>query len=315
VNLDLLGAIVFSLLIGGFLALDLGILNRRAHVISPREALAWTAVWVTTAVAFGLLVTAWRGPTTGLSWFTGYLVEYSLSVDNVFVFTIVFAAFAVPLRSQHRVLLWGVLGALAMRLTLILLGASLIERAEWILLLFGVFLVLTGVRLGLRRGQEAHPERNRLVAFARRHLRVTDGYRGERFIVREGGALAVTPLFLALLTVEISDVIFAVDSIPAIFAISTDPFVVFTSNAFAILGLRSLYFLLADARERFRYLPLGLAVVLIFVGGKMLVGHWLPVSPAVSLAVILGVLAAAVTASWVADRRQPAAAGGTSLEG
>ncbi len=302
--MDLIFWIAFLAAIGVFLALDLGVFNRNAHVIATREALAWTALWVSLAIAFGIAVSVWQGSQVGIQWFTGYVVEYSLSVDNVFVFALVFAAFAVPRELQHRVLFWGVLGALVMRLALILVGAHLIESYHWIIYVFGAFLLLTGVRMALQGGETAsHPDRNPIVRFAARHVRLVPEFHGQRFLVPTVAGLAATPLLLALIAVETSDLIFAVDSIPAIFAITTDPFIVFTSNAFAILGLRSLYFLLAGAADRFRYLRLGLAAVLVFVGGKMLLTDVLHLEPVVSLVVILALLGASVIASLLADRR------------
>ena len=296
--------LIFLGLIGLFLALDLGVFHRQAHAVRPAEALRWTALWVTLAIAFGVFVAWWRGTETGLAWFTGYVIEYSLSVDNVFVFALVFGAFAVPPQYQHRVLFWGVLGALVMRLGLILVGAELIARYEWVLLIFGAFLVLTGLRLARDRGQTAaHPADSAIVRFARAHLRTTTEFHGQRFFIRTAAGRLATPLLLALVAVEASDLVFAVDSVPAIFGVTTDPFVVFTSNAFAILGLRSLYFLLPDARERFRYLPLGLAGVLVFVGAKMLLGGVVHIEPLVSLAAVVLILAVAVGASLRRDGR------------
>lgn len=288
----------FTAFIVGALALDLGVFHRRAHVVGAREALSWTMVWVTLAVLFGIGIFLVRGAETAVEYFIGYVIEYSLSVDNVFVFTLIFAAFAVPRALQHRVLFWGIVGALVMRLLMILAGAALIEVYHWVLYLFGAFLVVTGIRMLVARGEhESHPENNVLVRFARRHMRVTEGFHGQAFFVRTTAGLAATPLFLALLVVEFSDLVFAVDSIPAIFAVTTDPFVVFTSNAFAILGLRSLYFLLAEAAVRFWYLKVGLALVLVFVGGKLLGAGFLEIPPLVSLAVILSILGLSVGAS------------------
>jgi tellurite resistance protein TerC len=302
--MDLLFWIAFLAFISVFLALDLGVFHRTAHVVPPREAAIWTSIWVTLAVLFGIGVLLWRGQETGIAWFTGYVIEYSLSVDNVFVFALIFAAFAVPRELQHRVLFWGVVGALVMRFALILAGAALIESYHWVIYVFGAFLVFTGVRMVFAgSGHNTHPEQNVIVRVAKRHLRVVPEFHGQRFFIRTAMGLAATPLLLTLITVETSDLIFAVDSIPAIFAVTTDPFVVFTSNAFAILGLRSLYFLLADAADRFRYLKLGLAAVLIFVGAKMLLTDIFKVEPVLSLGVILGILAVAITGSLMADRR------------
>jgi len=302
--MDLIFWIGFIAFISVFLALDLGVFHKKAHIVPPREAAAWTVVWVTLAIVFGVGVLWWKGTETGIAWFTGYVIEYSLSVDNVFVFALIFGAFAVPRELQHRVLFWGVVGALAMRFVMILAGAALIETYHWVLLVFGAFLVFTGVRMALSRGGHAsRPDQNPIVRVATRRLRVVPEFHGQRFLVRTAVGLAATPLLLALITVETSDLVFAVDSIPAIFAVTTDPFVVFTSNAFAILGLRSLYFLLADAADRFRYLQLGLAAVLIFVGAKMLLMDIVKVAPVLSLVIIIGVLAVAVVASLLADRR------------
>jgi len=293
----LLGA-GFTAFIVGALALDLGVFHRRAHVVGAREALGWTVVWVTLAVVFGIALFQVRGSQTAIEYFTGYVIEYSLSVDNVFVFTLIFAAFAVPRHLQHRVLFWGIVGALVMRLLMILAGATLIAQYHWVLYLFGAFLVFTGVRMLVARGEhESHPENNALVRFARRRVRVTEGFHGQAFFVRTAAGLAATPLFLALLVVEFSDLVFAVDSIPAIFAVTTDPFVVFTSNAFAILGLRSLYFLLAEAAARFRYLKVGLAFILVFVGGKLLLADIFKIPALISLAVVVSILVVAVGAS------------------
>jgi tellurite resistance protein TerC len=308
---DLLFWIGFLVFIGLFLALDLGVFHRSAHVVSPREAAAWTAVWVSLAIAFGVGVLLWKGIDPGIAWFTGYVIEYSLSVDNVFVFALIFGAFAVPRELQHRVLFWGVLGALVMRLVLIVVGAHLIESYHWIIYAFGAFLLITGIRMAISGGEAAtHPENNPIVRFAARHIRLVPHFEGQKFLIRTAVGLAATPLLLALIAVETSDLIFAVDSIPAIFAITTDPFIVFTSNAFAILGLRSLYFLLAGASDRFRYLRLGLAAVLMFVGAKMLLTDVIHLEPLVSLFIILALLGASIAASLIADHREePQAAG------
>jgi tellurite resistance protein TerC len=308
VDWDLVLLAAFVIFIAGALALDLGVFHRTAHVVRAREALGWSIVWIVLAIVFGIGVILVKGTDPGVAYFTGYLIEKSLSVDNVFVFSLVFAAFAVPREYQHRVLFWGVFGALVMRLVMILAGAALIDEYEWILYLFGGFLIFTGIRMALANDDARHPEDNVLVRIARRRLRVTSGYEGQRFFTRMdvGGrlVLAVTPLFLVLLTVELSDLVFAVDSIPAIFAVTTDPFIVFTSNAFAILGLRALYFLFAEARERFEYLKYGLAAVLVFVGAKMLalmVG--VKIDPLISLAVIAAILGVSLAWSLAKTRR------------
>ena len=304
-DLVLIGA--FVVFISVALALDLGVFHRTAHVVRPKEAAAWSIVWISLAIVFGIGVFLVRGPDLGVKYFTGYLIEKSLSVDNVFVFSLIFAAFAVPREYQHRVLFWGVFGALVMRLVMILAGSALIAQYEWILYGFGIFLIFTGIRLATQGEDARHPEDNVLVRFARRRLRVTKEYEGERFFTRQdvGGrmVLAVTPLFLVLLTVEFSDLIFAVDSIPAIFAVTTDPFIVFTSNAFAILGLRALYFLFAEARERFEYLKYGLAAVLVFVGAKMLLLIVnVKIAPVLSLVVVAAILGVSLVWSILKTR-------------
>jgi tellurite resistance protein TerC len=304
-DLVLIGA--FVVFISVALALDLGVFHRTAHVVRPKEAAAWSIVWISLAIVFGIGVFLVRGPDLGVKYFTGYLIEKSLSVDNVFVFSLIFAAFAVPREYQHRVLFWGVFGALVMRLVMILAGSALIAQYEWILYGFGIFLIFTGIRLATQGEDARHPEDNVLVRVARKRLRVTKEYEGEQFFTRQGVggkmAFAVTPLFLVLLTVEFSDLIFAVDSIPAIFAVTTDPFIVFTSNAFAILGLRALYFLFAEAKERFEYLKYGLAAVLVFVGAKMLLLIVnVKIAPVLSLVVVAAILGVSLAWSIVKTR-------------
>jgi tellurite resistance protein TerC len=295
------------------LALDLGVFHRRSHRVSVREAGIWTLVWITLSLAFNGLIWLWRGSEDALNFLTGYLVEYSLSVDNIFVFVLLFSYFRVPSQYQHRVLFWGILGALLMRGTMILLGAALVERFEWILYLFGAFLLMTGVRLIFQdEDPDVDPQRNPLVAIARRLLPITPEMRGDRFFVRDSGRFSATPLFLVLLIVESTDLIFAVDSIPAIFGITHDPYIVYTSNICAILGLRSLYFLLAGVMESFYYLRYGLAIILSFIGVKMLTplvtgwflgGHGLHIPNTVSLAVIALTLITAIAASIIRSRR------------
>jgi tellurite resistance protein TerC len=282
------------------LALDLGVFHRKAHVVSMKEALSWTATWVTLALVFNLGIWYYLGQQKALEFFTGYVIEYSLSVDNVFVFALLFSYFAVPPLYQHKVLFWGILGALVMRAAMILLGAVLIAKFAWVIYLFGAFLILTGVKMIVKREEEIHPERNPLVRWLTKLIPVTSGYREDRFFVKENGVRMATPLFVVLLLVEFSDLIFAVDSIPAIFAVTRDPFIVYTSNVFAILGLRSLYFALAGVMDKFHYLKIGLGVVLTFVGVKMLLAHspW-KVDTLVSLGIIVLVLAASVVASWL----------------
>jgi tellurite resistance protein TerC len=290
-------------------ALDLGVFHRKAHKISVKESLVWSVVWITLALAFGLWILHGYGRQPALEFFTGYLIEKSLSVDNLFVFLVIFRVFAVKDEYQHSVLAYGIVGALLMRGIMIAAGAALVERFEWIMYLFGAFIIYAGLHMLLARGAESHPENNFLVRYVSKHLRLTRGYRGERFFVREEGRRYATPLFLVLLVVEITDVTFAVDSIPAIFGITRDPFIVFTSNVFAILGLRALYFLLAGVLDKFAYLKIALALVLIFIGGKMIVEPWLHISVGVSLGVVMGTLAMAVIASLLVKPGKVAEAG------
>ncbi|NJN18562.1 MAG: TerC family protein [Oscillochloris sp.] len=297
------------------LAVDLGIFQREAHAVSIKEAAIWTSVWISLALLFNLGIFFVLGPKPGLDFLTGYLIEYSLSVDNIFVFVLLFSYFRVPAIYQHRVLFWGILGALLMRGVMILLGAVLIARFGWIIYFFGAFLIFTGVRMGLSRdddAEEIHPEGNPLVRLVRRILPVTPEMHGNRFFISEHGKFLATPLLIVLLIVESTDLIFAVDSIPAIFGITQDPFIVFTSNICAILGLRSLYFLLAGVMRNFYYLKTGLSVILTFIGVKMVTplvsgwflhGHGYHIPTSVSLGVILIVLAVAVIASVIRTRR------------
>ena len=296
----------FNLFVLAMLALDLGVFHRKAHEVSLREAGAWSAVWVALALAFNYGVYRFMGPQAGLEFLTGYLIEKALSVDNIFVFVLIFSYFRVPAQYQHRVLFWGILGALLMRGGMIAAGAALIERFHWIIYLFGAFLVVTGIRMATQREQAISPEANPVIRLVRRLIPVTNEYHGQRFIVREevGGRLrrVATPLFVVLVLVETTDLIFAVDSIPAIFAITTDTFIVFTSNVFAILGLRALYFLLAGVIHKFHYLKLGLSAVLVFVGAKMLLVDVYKIPIGLSLGVIALVLATAVVASLLFPR-------------
>ncbi len=298
----------FNAFVLSMLALDLGVFHRKSHVVGFREALGWTAAWITIALSFNLGLWYFAGPGKALEFFTGYVIEYSLSADNVFVFALLFAYFGVPPLFQHKVLFWGILGALVMRLGMIVLGAALISRFAWIIYVFGAFLVVTGVKMLLVRDTELHPERNPVVRLFKRLMPVTGDFRGDRFFVRENGVLFATPLFVTLLLVEMTDVIFAVDSIPAIFAVTTDPFIVYTSNVFAILGLRSLYFALAGMMDKFRYLKVGLGVVLTFVGVKMLLAHSpYKIDTLVSLGVIVAILATSIVVSLLRAPK-PAAA-------
>jgi tellurite resistance protein TerC len=279
------------------LALDLGVFHRKAHKIKFAEAAFGSALWISAALVFGWCVWHWYGEQRGLEYFTGYVIEKALSVDNLFVFLVIFRAFQVPEAVQHRVLAWGILGALLMRGIMIGAGAVLVARFHWILPAFGVFLVYTGVHMLWKRDHNVHYEKNPIFRFASSHLRVTKEYRGTSFFLKEGGQLFATPLLLVLLIVEITDVTFAVDSIPAIFGITRDPFIVYTSNVFAILGLRALYFLLADVLDYFHYLGIGLALVLMFIGAKMVAEPWLHISVVISLSVVGGILLLAMLIS------------------
>ena len=294
----------FNLFVVLALVLDLGVFHRKAHKLTIREAAFWSVVWISLALGFGYFVWHWYGGQRGLEYFTGYIIEKALSVDNLFVFLVIFRAFQVDQQVQHRVLEWGILGALIMRGMMIAAGAALIARFQWILPAFGVFLVFAALHMLWTHGKQVHYERNPIFRFASTHLRVTKQYHGERFFVREEGQRLATPLLLVLLLIEISDVTFAVDSIPAIFGITRDPFIVYTSNVFAILGLRALYFLLADLLDYLRYLGYGLAAVLMFIGSKMLAEPWLHISVHVSLTVVAGILLLATLFSLLAGRRK-----------
>ncbi|MDT5157705.1 MAG: tellurite resistance protein TerC [Acidobacteriota bacterium] len=265
----------FGIFILLMLTLDLGVLNRKAHTVRYREAAIWSVVWVMLALGFAGIVFWREGRQTGLEFLTGYVIELSLSVDNLFIFLLIFSYFKVPSKYQHRVLFWGVLGALVMRMTMIALGATLVERFHWVLYVFGVFLIYTGFKMLRQDEGNANPEDNVIVRFVTRHIPVTRRYEGEKFFTQVDGRKMGTLLLLVLVIVEVSDLVFAVDSIPAIFGITTNPFIVYTSNVFAILGLRSLYFLLAGVVEKFHYLKVGLSVVLTFVGVKMLTEGYL----------------------------------------
>jgi tellurite resistance protein TerC len=288
--------LAFNAFILLMLALDLGVFHRRAHEVTFREAATWSVVWVALALAFNLgLYLAW-GAEPALQFLTGYVIEKSLSVDNIFVFVMLFTYFAVPAQYQHRVLFWGILGALLMRGAFIAAGAYMLQEFHWVIYLFGAILILTGIKMA-RRVEAFDPSTNPLLRLAQRVLPLTPRYHGQRFWVREGGRLVATPLFLVLLLVEASDVVFAIDSIPAIFAVTQEPFLVYTANVFAILGLRSMYFLLAGVVHRFVYLKYGLAAVLVFVGAKMMLVDVYKVPVAASLAVIGTLIAASIAAS------------------
>jgi tellurite resistance protein TerC len=303
----------FNLFVLAMLAVDLGVFHRKAHAVSVREATIWSVVWISLAMLFNLGIyffwnvlsptSSYTNSEAALAFFTGYLIEKSLSVDNIFVFVLLFTYFAVPALYQHRVLFWGILGALLMRGLLIAAGAALLKEFHWIIYLFGAFLIFTGIKMALHREEELHPEQNPLIKLLRRLMPITNSYEGDAFFVRRAGLLMATPLFLVLLIVESTDLIFAVDSIPAIFAVTQDPFIIYTSNVFAILGLRSLYFLLAGVMDKFYYLKLGLSAVLTFVGVKMVIVDFYKIPIGLSLGVIALILTGAVVASLLRTRR------------
>ena len=293
----------FNILVLAMLALDLGVFHRQAHEVKVKEALIWSAVWIALAMLFNAGIYFWRGSEVALEFFTGYLIEKTLSVDNIFVFILIFSYFSVPALYQHKVLFWGILGALLMRAILIAVGATLIAKFHWIIYVFGGFLIITGVKMALQKSTGIHPEKNPLVRLFKRFMPVANEYHGEKFFIKENGRRFATPLFIVLLMVEFTDLVFAVDSIPAIFAITKDPFIVYTSNVFAILGLRSLYFALAGVMGYFHYLKIGLALVLVFVGAKMMVVDIYKIPIGLSLSVVGGILLLSVLASLIWPRR------------
>lgn len=288
----------FSLFILLMLSLDLGLFNRKAHAIRYREAAIWSGVWISLAMIFAGIVFWYQGSDLGFKFLTGYVIELSLSVDNLFVFILIFSFFKVPAKVQHRVLFWGVMGALIMRLTMIFIGAALINRFHWVIYIFGAFLVYTGIKMFRQEDTDIMPEDNPIVRAVTRHIPITRHFEGDAFFTRVNGKLTGTLLLLVLIVVEVTDLVFAVDSIPAIFAITTNTFIVYTSNVFAILGLRSMYFLLAGVVEKFQYLRMGLAIVLTFIGVKMLIEAFHIIIPVkISLIVVASVLSLAVLAS------------------
>jgi len=307
VSPDLIPWLVLALIVGGMLALDLLVVNRDPRPVAFRHAAMWSAVWISLALGFGAFVFASQGAEAGGEYLAGYLIELSLSVDNVFVFALIFGAFAVPAAYQHRLLFWGILGAIVFRAVFIAAGTAVLEAAHWVIYLLGVLLVVTGIRLARSSGHAVDPERNPVLRAFRRVVPMTAGYRGAAFVVVEAGRRLATPMLAALVAVETTDIMFALDSIPAVFAITTDPFVVFSSNLFAILGLRSLYFLLAGLLDRFIYLKAGLAALLVFAGAKILVSSIYHVPIVVSLAVIVVILGVAIAASLIATRPRAAA--------
>ncbi len=303
----------FNLFVLALLAIDLGVFHRKSHTVSIKEATIWSVVWISLSLLFNLAIyffwdrvsfeSAYSNSEAALAFLTGYLIEKSLSVDNIFVFVLLFTFFGVPAAYQHRVLFWGIIGALIMRGTLIAVGAALLKEFHWIIYVFGAFLVYTGFRMASHKETELNPDQNILLRIFRRIMPVTETYEGDKFFIRRAGRLLATPLFVVLLVVESTDLVFAVDSIPAIFAVTDNPFIVYTSNVFAILGLRSLYFLLAGVVDKFHYLKLGLSVVLVFVGIKMLIVDLYKIPVGLSLGVIAAVLTTSIVASLIRSRR------------
>ena len=289
----------FNAFVLAMLALDLGVFHRKAHVVRAKEAAMWTVVWVLLALIFCAGLYYFKGGETALTFLTGYLIEESLSIDNIFVIVMIFAYFKVPDEHQHRVLFWGILGALVMRGIFIGVGTYLIERFHWIIYVFGALLVVTGIRMALQHDEHFDASQNPVLKLVRRFFPVTEQYHGKHFFVVENGRRFLTPLMVVLILVEFTDLIFAIDSIPAIFALTTDPFLVYTSNIFAVLGLRSLYFLMARVVHKFHHLKYGLAIILTFVGTKMLIENWVHVPILVSLGVIIVVLAGSIVASLI----------------
>ena len=301
--------IPFGIVVVLMLAIDLGVFNRRAHEVGLKEALLWSVVWTLVALVFNAGVFIYAGTTKALEFLTGYVIERALSFDNLFVFVLIFSYFGVPAKYHHRALFWGVIGALVTRAIFIAAGTALISRFAWILYVFGVILIYSGWKMLREKDFEVHPDSNIFIRAARKMFPVSDGYESGKFFLRKERLLYVTPLFLVLITLETTDIIFAVDSIPAVFGVTQDPFIVFTSNIFAILGLRASYFLLAGVMETFHYLSHGLSVVLIFIGLKMLVADLVHISIGLSLAIVVAVLTIAVLAS-LAKRRRDKGSGG-----
>jgi len=289
--------VAFNVFVLMMLAVDLGVVHRRAHTVRLKEALVWSGIWIALALLFALGVYVWYGSQPALEFLAGYLIEKSLSVDNIFVFVLIFSYFKVPALYQHKVLFWGILGALVMRAIFIFAGIALLQRLHWIIYVFGALLIVTGIKMAMEKDKEIHPDKNPVLRLFRRLVPVTEDYHADHFFVRRFGHYAATPLFVVLLVVETTDIIVAVDSIPAILAITVDPFLVYTSNVFAILGLRALYFALAGVMQLFHYLHYGLSAILVFVGAKMLLADVYKLPIGVALGVIAGILLISVIAS------------------
>lgn len=298
--------ILINVVIVTLLILDLAVFHRKSHVIGFREALGWAAFWIALACGFGVVLYFWMGPQPTLEYFTGFLIEKSLSVDNLFVFLLIFTYFQVPRAYQYKVLFWGILGALVFRAIFILTGVVLLQRFHWIIYVFGAFLIYSGIKMATQHGTEVHPEKNPVLKLFRRWVPVTQDYEKDHFFVRRDGRWFATPMFIVLLMVETTDIVFAVDSIPAILAITQDPFIVYTSNAFAILGLRALYFALAGLMELFRYLHYGLSAILVFVGVKMMAeGFDVHIPTVAALGVVAGLMTVSVAASLLHPVKRP----------
>ncbi len=295
----------FNIIVLLLLAFDLGVFHRKDHKISAKEGIIWTVIWITLAMIFNLFYWMWQGDEKAIQFFTGYVIEKSLSIDNIFVFLMLFTYFRVPGKYQYKVLFWGILGALIMRGLFIAIGSILISQFHWVLYIFGAFLIYTGIKMGLAGDEEVEPEKNPMLRFIRKYLRITPTYVNGHFFTRVKGTLYATPLFVVLITVETTDVVFAFDSIPAIFGVTKDPFIVYSSNVFAILGLRALYFALAGLMDLFSYLKYGLSAILTFVGVKMLVSpHWIKIEDIFSLAIIGSLLTISIVAS-ILKRKPP----------
>ncbi|HDL03292.1 MAG: hypothetical protein DRP46_05920 [Candidatus Zixiibacteriota bacterium] len=298
----------FNILVLAMLALDLGVFHKKDHRISVKEGLVWSVIWIIVALIFNVFVYFWHGSEAGLQFFTGYLIERALSIDNIFVFLLIFTYFGVPDKYQYKVLFWGILGALVMRGLFIALGAFLISMFHWVIYIFGAFLVYTGIKMGLAGDSKIEPEKNPFLKFIRKYMPITKNYVGGRFFLKRLGKTVGTPLFVVLVVVETTDVVFAVDSIPAIFAITRDTFIIYTSNVFAILGLRALYFAIAGLMNMFGYLKYGLSAILSYVGVKMLISGFYKINDLVSLGIIGGLLAISIFASmiWKKPEEKPA---------
>jgi len=294
----------FTIFIIFMLGLDLGVFNKKTHVISIKEAVAWSVVWIALALLFNAGIFYYSGSQKAFEFLTGYVIEKSLSIDNIFVFVLIFSYFKVPSEYQHKVLFWGVFGALVLRAIFIFAGVALIQQFHWIIYIFGIFLIVTGIKMITDKDKKFDPENNPVMKFARKKMSIVNEYHGSSFFIRNGGKLFATPLFLVLIFIETTDVIFAVDSIPAILAVSNDTFIIFTSNVFAILGLRALYFALAGIIEKFKYLSYGLAVVLVFVGIKMLISGYFKIPILISLGVILSVILVSILLSYFKSQNQ-----------